>query len=77
MLALGLVLGFIWGAKATQESYRLEAKRIADLAKRKDERKAAREAQQVSTDVGTDIPTGAGAAAEPLAAKAPENTKKP
>jgi hypothetical protein len=47
ILVLGLVLGFIWGAKATQESYALEAKRVADLAKRKAERKAVRPQQEV------------------------------
>ncbi|HEY0715319.1 MAG TPA: hypothetical protein VGF45_21745 [Polyangia bacterium] len=46
-LVLGLVLGFIWGAKATQESYTLEAKRVADLAKKKAERRAARAQQEV------------------------------
>jgi hypothetical protein len=44
ILVLGLVFGFIWGAKSTQEAYRLEAKRTEELAKKKAERKAAREA---------------------------------
>ncbi|HEY0706140.1 MAG TPA: hypothetical protein VGG33_05050 [Polyangia bacterium] len=60
VLVLGLVFGFIWGAKATQESYTLEAKRVADLAKRKAERKAAREAQDEvggATSEAPDAPT--------------------
>jgi hypothetical protein len=44
ILVLGLVFGFIWGAKSTQEAYRLEAKRTEEVAKKKAERKAAREA---------------------------------
>ncbi len=41
MLILGVVLGFIWGAKATSEAVRLEQKRLDDRARRKAERAAA------------------------------------
>jgi hypothetical protein len=35
VLILGLVTGFIWGAKLTRESFALEAKRQEERAKRK------------------------------------------
>ena len=35
MLILGMVLGFIWGAKATREAVRLEARRADERAERK------------------------------------------
>ena len=62
MLVLGLVMGFIWGAKATQESYTLEAKRVADLAKRKAERKAARSAEAANDPANplSEVPQGGG-----------------
>jgi hypothetical protein len=49
ILVLGLVFGFIWGAKSTQEAFRLEARRTEELAKKKAERKAAREAAAGNT----------------------------
>ena len=44
VLILGVVFGFIWGARATQEAYRLEARRTEEVAKKKAERQAARKA---------------------------------
>ncbi len=40
LLILGIVLGFIWGSKATRETFRLDAQREADRAKRKADRAA-------------------------------------
>jgi hypothetical protein len=34
VLILGLVLGFIWGAKATKEAFSMEARRAAERAER-------------------------------------------
>lgn len=45
VLILGLVLGFVWGSRATQESYRLEAKRVEEVAAKKAARAAERAAQ--------------------------------
>ena len=44
VLVLGTVFGFIWGAKVTQESYRLEAMRTEERTKRKAARLASKEA---------------------------------
>jgi hypothetical protein len=40
VLVLGLVLGFIWGARLTREQLRLEERAAADRARRKAERAA-------------------------------------
>ena len=40
VLVLGLVLGFIWGARLTRESLRLEQRAAEDRARRKAERAA-------------------------------------
>ena len=44
---LGLVLGFIWGAKATRESFAIEAQRQEERAERA-KRRAERHAQAAS-----------------------------
>jgi hypothetical protein len=43
ILVLGLVLGFIWGARMTREAYRLEQRAADERAKRKAERAARNE----------------------------------
>ena len=63
MLLLGLVLGFIWGAKATREAYTLEAKAAAERA----QRKAARAARHAAE--GTTAPDEGGAGASGAADK--------
>lgn len=35
VLVLGIVLGFIWGARLTREAYRLEQQRAEERARRK------------------------------------------
>jgi hypothetical protein len=58
ILVLGLVFGFIWGAKSTQEAYRLEAKRTEEVAKKKAERKAARDAAAAAGAPPPENPAG-------------------
>jgi hypothetical protein len=41
VLVLGLVLGFIWGARTTREAFELERRRQEDKARRRAERAAA------------------------------------
>ena len=43
-LMLGLVLGFIWGARLTRESFHLEAKRVQEREEQRARRKAERQA---------------------------------
>lgn len=54
ILLLGLVLGFIWGAKATREAVVLEARREEERA----QRKAARAARHAADDPATPPPPG-------------------
>jgi hypothetical protein len=49
VLILGLVVGFIWGAKLTREQFALEAKRQEDRADRA-RRKAERAASAAASD---------------------------
>ena len=49
VLILGLVTGFIWGAKLTREAFALEAKRQDERAKRKAERAASKDAPPAET----------------------------
>jgi hypothetical protein len=44
VLTLGLVLGFIWGARLTRESFHLEAKRVQEREEQKARRRAERQA---------------------------------
>jgi hypothetical protein len=46
VLIIGLVLGFFVGARVTNESHALEAKRIEERAKKKAERQAQRQAER-------------------------------
>jgi len=46
VLTLGLVIGFIWGARLTRESFALEAKRQQERQQQKAERAARRKAEQ-------------------------------
>ena len=57
MLLLGLVLGFIWGAKATREAYTIEAKRAEERAQRKAARAAEREATARPAGGDSDLKT--------------------
>lgn len=42
VLILGVVLGFIWGARVAREAYELERKRQEEKARKKAEREAAK-----------------------------------
>ena len=66
MLVLGLVLGFIWGARSTQEAFRLEAKRGEEVARKKAERQAGRKAERQAREA-------AGTAVADPAAEKPQN----
>jgi hypothetical protein len=50
VLILGLVVGFIWGAKLTREQVALEAKHQEDRARRKAERAAAADRPAAPSD---------------------------
>jgi hypothetical protein len=52
VLILGLVTGFIWGAKLTREAFALEAKRQEDKAKRKAARAEGAAKEAASAEIG-------------------------
>jgi hypothetical protein len=47
---LGLVLGFVWGARVTRDAVRIEQMRAEERAKKKAERAAAKAAQQTEPE---------------------------
>jgi hypothetical protein len=55
LLILGLVIGFIWGARLTRESFVLEAKRQQERQDRKAER-ARQRAEQAAAGTPADKP---------------------
>ena len=55
ILILGLVVGFIWGARLTRESFALEAKRQQERQERKAER-ARQRAEQATAGASGDKP---------------------
>jgi hypothetical protein len=76
VLILGLVLGFIWGARVTQESYALEAKRTEERLRKKAERQAARESARQSAGAGPENAAAAGAEAGAPANEARQDERK-
>jgi hypothetical protein len=52
VLILGLVLGFIWGARVTREAFVLEQKRLEERARRKAERAAAQSGSDSAAPAG-------------------------
>ncbi len=45
VLLLGIVLGFVWGARVTKEAFMLAAKQAEERARKRAERAAARAAE--------------------------------
>jgi hypothetical protein len=48
VLLLGIVLGFVWGARATKEAFMLEAKRVEERARKRAERAAEKAAAEAA-----------------------------
>ncbi len=59
VVILGLVVGFIWGARLTRESFHLEARRVQEREKKREEKRLQRQEERRArpgTGQGTDGP---------------------